>query len=286
ERRRRSRPALCWRFLRLVGRTIRRRADHAASSLWGRIALGGQSVQRNQQLAESWWRNQWGGGWCIEGCWRGPGSSQCRYRGRGGGCTGHGTSHADHRADARQRIGRTRHPTSLQVKARSTKAVTTSGEASDLRLYTLGERSQRTGMFGLPLRATLIAGGAFIVAMLVLMQGGLGPGALIALLAVAYLAPAIVRIGNRTLYEVAQMRFQFWRAEKAGSTIYRSGPNSRIPGGRYRLPGALAKTELHVGRDVAGNDFAMVRDQALNQYTVLLDASSRGQEPLTVTDRN
>lgn len=164
--------------------------------------------------------------------------------------------------------------------------MTTSGEANDLRLYTLGERSQRTGMFGLPLRATLIAGGAFIVAMLVLMQGGLGAGALIALLAVVYLAPAILRIGNRTLYEVAQMRFQFWRAEKAGSTIYRSGPNSRIPGGRYRLPGALAKTELHVGRDVAGNDFAMIRDQALNQYTVLLDASSRGQEPLTVTDRN
>ena len=86
-----------------------------------------------------------------------------------------------------------------------------SGEQADLRLYTLGEKSQRTGMFGLPLRATIIAGIAFIVAMLVLMQGGLGAGALIALAAVVYLAPAILRIGNRTLYEVAQMRFQFWR---------------------------------------------------------------------------
>ena len=63
-----------------------------------------------------------------------------------------------------------------------------SGEQADLRLYTLGEKSQRTGMFGLPLRATIIAGIAFIVAMLVLMQGGLGAGALIAVLAVAYLA--------------------------------------------------------------------------------------------------
>ena len=161
-----------------------------------------------------------------------------------------------------------------------------SGEQADLRLYTLGEKSQRTGMFGLPLRATIIAGIAFIVAMLVLMQGGLGAGALIAVLAVAYLAPAVLRIGNRTLYEVAQMRWQFWRAQAAGSTVYRSGPNSRVPGGRYRLPGALAKTELHVGRDVAGNDFALIRDRALNQYTVLLDAASRGQEPLTATDRN
>jgi len=164
--------------------------------------------------------------------------------------------------------------------------VSASGEQADLRLYTLGEKSQRTGMFGLPLRATIIAGIAFIVAMLVLMQGGLGAGALIAVLAVAYLAPAVLRIGNRTLYEVAQMRWQFWRAQAAGSTVYRSGPNSRVPGGRYRLPGALAKTELHVGRDVAGNDFALIRDRALNQYTVLLDAASRGQEPLTVADRN
>lgn len=162
----------------------------------------------------------------------------------------------------------------------------TSGEVTDLRLYTLGEKSQRTGMFGLPLRATIIAGVALIVAMLVLMQGGLGAGALIAVLAVGYLAPTVLRIGNRTLYEVAQMRWQFWRAQRAGSTIYRSGPNSRVPGGRYRLPGALAKTELHVGRDVAGNDFALIRDRSLNQYTVLLDAASRGQEPLTVDDRN
>ena len=69
------------------------------------------------------------------------------------------------------------------------------------------------------------------------------------------------------------MRWQFWRAQAAGSTVYRSGPNSRVPGGRYRLPGALAKTELHVGRDVAGNDFALIRDRALNQYTMLLDAA-------------
>ena len=45
-----------------------------------------------------------------------------------------------------------------------------SGEATDLRLYTLGEKSQRTGMFGLPLRATIIAGIAFIVAMLSLIH--------------------------------------------------------------------------------------------------------------------
>lgn len=161
-----------------------------------------------------------------------------------------------------------------------------SGDSTDLLLYTLGEKSQRTGMFGLPMRATIIAGIAFIVAMLVLMQGGLGAGALIAILAVAYLVPAVMRIGNRTLYEVGQMRFQFWRAQSSGATIYRSGPNSRVPGGRYRLPGVLAKTELHVGRDVAGNDFALVRDRALNQYTVLMNAFSRGQQPLTVDDRN
>lgn len=161
-----------------------------------------------------------------------------------------------------------------------------SGDVTELRLYTLGEKSQRTGMFGLPMRATIIAGVAFIVAMLVLMQGGLAAGALIALIATTYLVPAVMRIGNRTLYEVAQMRLQFWRAQASGATIYRSGPNSRVPGGRYRLPGALAKTELHVGRDVAGNDFALIRDRALNQYTVLMDAASRGQEPLTVPDRN
>ncbi|MFL0580625.1 SCO6880 family protein [Dietzia sp. 179-F 9C3 NHS] len=164
--------------------------------------------------------------------------------------------------------------------------MTTTAQPEELRLYSLGGESKRTGLFGLPLRATVIAGVALAVAMMVAMTGRLLVAGLLAIGATIYLIPAIAREGNRTWYEVAQMWFQFRMAKFAGKTTYRSGPSSNVPGGRFRLPGFLARSELHVGTDMYNNQFGMIRDPALNQYTVLISASPRGSEPWTITDRN
>ncbi|MDV8002844.1 SCO6880 family protein [Rhodococcus sp. IEGM 1408] len=162
----------------------------------------------------------------------------------------------------------------------------TTATQDEVRLYSLGQESKRTGLFGLPMRATVIAGGALALAMMVAMTGRLLTAGLLALAATLYLIPAIARDGNRTWYEVWQMWFQFKLAKAQGRTTYRSGPNSNIPGGRYRLPGFLARSELHVGTDMYNNEFGMIRDPALNQFTVLISASPRGGEPWTITDRN
>lgn len=156
----------------------------------------------------------------------------------------------------------------------------------DVRLYTLGQSSKRTGMFGLPLRATIVAGIGYIATLLVFMQSTFTTGLTVGAMTTIYLIPALLRFGNRTLYEVAQMRIQFWRAKLKGHTAYRSGPHSSVPGGRFRLPGFLARTELHVGLDMAGNWFGMIRDPGQNQYTVMMHCSPRGAEPWTLDDRN
>ena len=164
--------------------------------------------------------------------------------------------------------------------------MTASTDRVDVRLYSLGEQSRRIGVFGLPQRAMVIAGCGLVASMAMVLKGGLLAGALTAVAVVLYLIPALLRSGHRTLYEVTQMRVQFWWNRLSGATVYRSGPSSSVPGGRYRLPGFLARTELHVGTDLGRNTFGLIRDPALNQYTVLISASPRGAEPWTLEDRN
>lgn len=164
--------------------------------------------------------------------------------------------------------------------------MTSATDHTEVRLYSLGEESQRTGLFGLPQRAMVTAGIGLVASMAMAMRGGIIPGGLTAIAVVLYLIPALLRSGHRTLYEVTQMRLQFFANKARGATVYRSGPSSGVPGGRHRLPGVLARTELHVGEDMYRNSFGMIRDPGLNQYTVVISAAPRGAEPWTLADRN
>ncbi|MEU7631878.1 SCO6880 family protein [Nocardia sp. NPDC049220] len=153
-------------------------------------------------------------------------------------------------------------------------------------LYSSGTYPQRTGFFGLPLRVSMFGGAAMVVCLLTMMTAGLLPAVILLSICGLVLAPMVITFGRRTVYEGLQLRIQWWRRRASGTTIYRSGPHSRIPGGRYRLPGILATTTLHQGTDRLGNPFGMIHRRRGDQYTIVLECWPGGDEALTQHERD
>ncbi|MGV9836569.1 SCO6880 family protein [Nocardia niigatensis] len=162
----------------------------------------------------------------------------------------------------------------------------TQPDTTERPLYAAGTYPMRTGFFGLNLRVSMYGGVALIVALIALMVGGLMPALLILTATALLLAPMVITFGRRTLIEVMQLRVQWWRRRWNGSIAYHSGPHSRIPGGRYRLPGLLAATALYQGTDLLGNEFGLVHRRRSDEYTVVLEAFPGGDEALTPRERD
>lgn len=153
-------------------------------------------------------------------------------------------------------------------------------------LYGSGTTPQRTGLFGMSFRATGYAGAGFLAALFIGMLKSMPLGFAVAGLCALALAPLVITFHHRTMYEVLQLRMQwFWRST-TGSTVYRAGPHSRIPGGRYRLPGLLAATTLHVGTDRLGNPFGMIHRRRRDEYTVVFECFPGGDEALTQPEKD
>lgn len=156
-------------------------------------------------------------------------------------------------------------------------------------LYASGTLPRKTGFFGLSLRATISGISAIVVCLLLGMIAGMLYAAIGVLFAAIVLAPMAITIGHRSIYEWGIMRVQWWRRRASGSTVYRSGPHSRVPGGTYRLPGVLARTSLHVGTDRLGNEFGMIyRRSGMSgagaEYTVIFECFPGGDEALTQSE--
>lgn len=153
-------------------------------------------------------------------------------------------------------------------------------------LYASGTFPQRTGFFGLSFRASMFGGAAMVASLLTMMLAGALAAIVLAAVSFLVLAPMVITFGRRTLYEVTQLRIQWWTRRARGSTVYRSGPHSRIPGRRYRLPGILASTTLHQGTDRLGNEFGMIHRRRGDEYTVVLECWPGGDEARTAQERD
>lgn len=144
--------------------------------------------------------------------------------------------------------------------------------------YGAWRRPRSTGVMGATFGTTILG----IVAMVGVILAGLLLGGVVALVlggvvALAFV-PLLIERDGRSGYERALMGWQFLKARKRGEHVYSSGTFSRIPGGRYRLPGVLAESELYEGVDAQGRRFGMVHMPAKNAYTVVLDAFPQGAE--------
>ncbi|MFD4356813.1 SCO6880 family protein [Nocardia sp. NPDC058518] len=88
--------------------------------------------------------------------------------------------------------------------------------------------------------------------------------------------PMSQRIGGKTIYEQLVLERKFRRERRSGRNVLRAGPLSHAPGGRTRLPGVAASTEMWWGIDKYGRRFGMIRMHTTGQYTAVLRCSARG----------
>lgn len=164
---------------------------------------------------------------------------------------------------------------------------TDSQQAQQALQYSLGQPSVRTGIGGLSASATVVI---FIGAMLFMFASIIGKvllGAVVIIpLTVIIAALVSVRVGGRTLVENIVIMVYSARAKARRHNFYISGPLSRIPGGKRRLPGMFARTETVTAVDSDGREFVSIVDRARKVATVVVDCQLTGQTAQTQEERN
>lgn len=156
----------------------------------------------------------------------------------------------------------------------------------DVRTYTLGRPPSTTGLGGQSMKVTVLACSTFF-AFIVLLALNLGKLSLAVLFFGAISTVFVfVQVGPRSLAARIQLFFQVRKQRRNGEDLYVSGPDSKVPGGQFRLPGALARTELKESVDSSGNDYALAIDRPNNRATVLLSAQLSGDVDRTREERD
>ncbi|WP_033247152.1 SCO6880 family protein [Nocardia carnea] len=144
------------------------------------------------------------------------------------------------------------------------------------RTYGAGHEVRRTFAFGLPRKVFYGIFASIVVGVIISMIGmpiiGLGWS----LLSVLAALPLSLRLTGKTGYEFFLLEWAWRRQKRSGRNILRAGPLSHAPGGRTRLPGIAAGTEMWWGTDKYGRRFGMIRMHSTSQYTAVLRCSPRG----------
>ncbi|WP_366782108.1 SCO6880 family protein [Williamsia sp.] len=133
-----------------------------------------------------------------------------------------------------------------------------------------------TFAFGFTKLAAAVAATAVIAMFVVMFAVGAIQGLIVLVVSSVFVAPLAISINGRTIYEEVVSMRQWSRQKSRGQNILRAGPLSNQPGGRCRLPGVSAATEMWWSKDTMGNEFGMIRMRATSQYTVLLRCTPQG----------
>lgn len=131
---------------------------------------------------------------------------------------------------------------------------------------------RRTYAFGLtPVAFAAIAAILLLTLAIMFISGDVIVALIVGVLGVLLWVPLIVRgPEGKSAYEMAIVGRQWGRQRRTGRHIYRAGPLSNQAGGRTRLPGIAADTEMWWALDTNGYRFGMMRMPSTHQYTVLL----------------
>ena len=144
------------------------------------------------------------------------------------------------------------------------------------RTYGSGHEVRRTYAFGLPRKIFVTLAISVVIGLVLTMIGYQAMGLVWATVSVLAGIPMSVRIVGKTGYELALLEWAWQREKKSGRNVLRAGPLSHAPGGRTRLPGVGAGTEMWWGIDKYGRRFGMIRMHETGQYTAVLRCSPRG----------
>ncbi|MFD4268151.1 SCO6880 family protein [Rhodococcus sp. NPDC058481] len=144
--------------------------------------------------------------------------------------------------------------------------------------YGVWRKPRATGIAGATFGTTMLGIGAVAVLFFMSLLIGFAAAVVLGVVGAVLFAPLVIERDGRSGYERALLMFQWRRADKRGEHQYSSGTFSRIPGGRYRLPGVLAETELYEGLDSHNRSFGMIHMPSQDCYTVVLEARPQGNE--------
>lgn len=154
------------------------------------------------------------------------------------------------------------------------------------RTYTLGRPPRTTGLGGASMKVTVMLGGTFFASMVLVAINLVTVAFAVGIIGLLLTGAVFFQLGSRSLASRWQLYRQNRRKERRGEDLYVSGPDSKIPGAQFRLPGVLARTELIEATDSTGNPYAVAVDRPNNRVTVFLDAQLTGDVDRTRDERD
>jgi len=154
------------------------------------------------------------------------------------------------------------------------------------RTYGGWRRQASPGLGSLTLLPTAGLFAGIMISIGVLLLGGLVDGLVTAGVLLVLLLPLVIRVADRPAWREIVLRWAWWRARSAGTTLYRSGPLGGAQGSTYRLPGLLAKTRVWRAQDSYARVFALVEHPNSRQWTVVLAVNPHAGALISADERD
>ncbi|RRO97043.1 hypothetical protein CXF29_00125 [Corynebacterium bovis] len=159
-------------------------------------------------------------------------------------------------------------------------------EAAEVRTYTLGRPPEKTGLGNLPIKVNILIAVTFLSVMVTFVVAGPLFAGCVLVVGVVVIGVVHVKVHGRSMAASWQLSWQARRAFRRGEGLYVSGPDSKVPGGRFAPAGPLARIELIESTDSAGNRYAIAVDRPNNRATVFLDCQLTGDVDRTMAERD
>ncbi|MEL4163100.1 SCO6880 family protein [Corynebacterium bovis] len=159
-------------------------------------------------------------------------------------------------------------------------------EASEVRTYTLGRPPEKTGLGNLPIKVNILIAVTFLSVMVSFVVFGPIVAAGVLLIGGVVIALVQIKPHGRSAAAIWQLSRQAGKSARRGERLYVSGPDSKVPGGRFSPAGPLARLELIESTDSAGNPYAIAVDRPNNRATVFLDCQLTGDVDRTMEERD
>jgi hypothetical protein len=134
----------------------------------------------------------------------------------------------------------------------------------------------RPGIGPLGLLGTALLLGGLVAALLVALVSWIAALALVVGVTAVIVPLAVRTPDGRSGLTVLAARAGWTARKLTGGTTTVTGPLSREPSGRFRLPGLLKDIELLEGRDAYGRRFGVLHDQQVGTYSIVLDCDPDG----------
>ncbi|MBM4479802.1 hypothetical protein GS444_06235 [Rhodococcus hoagii] len=152
----------------------------------------------------------------------------------------------------------------------------TTTETPRRRTYGGLHEAPTTYLFGVSKKTFYVFATGVGIGILLMLFGFWLFGAVVLALVLLAWAPLAIRFGGRSGYEYMSVLLGWRKQTRRGQHILRAGTLSNQPGGRTRLPGIGATTEMWWGIDKLGRRFGMIHMPARHQYTIRLRCSVPG----------